>query len=807
MPHQSAPVKGPKSPFKFVLPYVIAIILNLHNPDNLQAQTLSSCANADFESGDFTNWQGQIGSCCPVSTNPSGIVHGRHTIMSGTGTDPNTCGHVTVVAPGGNYSARIGNSEIGAEAEKLSYAITVSPTSALFIYRYAVVLEDPGHPADEQPRFQIRVLDADGHLIDPVCGQYTVVASSDLPGFQTCNGSIVYKDWTTVGLDLSAQMGQTLTIEFATGDCTPGGHFGYAYVDAYCSPLRIDATYCSGSFSATLSAPIGFSYLWSTGETTQEIHVSNPIGGQTYACQMTSVTGCVVNISTVLAVADPVADFAVTNTCFDSAQFSDISFMPGSRAIDTFAWDFGDGTVSSERNPEHVFPAVGTYNVSFSISNGSGCASTVTHLVTVYPPPNATIVYPQSPYCTTVTAYVPVQLNGTEDYTGGVFSSTPGLAINPSNGAILPSRSLPGNYTVTYTVPTTADNCTAVPVTTTVVITAVPTVEIRYPDAVYCKDVSQVLPMVSGTHAFLGGTYSAPAGLSIDPTTGVVDPSASKAGSYLVTYQTPDFGGCAPVKATTNLIINPLPEPQLSDGTICVNADGTVFRTHLFDTGLNDVDYTFEWYLDDVLIASATQYKYEPTGVGNYAVVATNVHTGCQSEKQYASVNQFFIPDDFIAYLSNPFTDRAALHLVVKGGTGPYLFSIDGGPFESQDVYTELAPGTHTIQVTDASNCTNLTKEILVLDYPKFFTPNRDGYHDTWNIFRLGDQPDAVINIYDRYGKLLKQIRPSGEGWDGSCDGRDMPSDDYWFTVDYREMDVKGVMVRKRYRSHFAMKR
>ena len=163
--------------------------------------------------------------------------------------------------------------------------------------------------------------------------------------------------------------------------------------------------------------------------------------------------------------------------------------------------------------------------------------------------------------------------------------------------------------------------------------------------------------------------------------------------------------------------------------------------------------------------------------------------------------------NNLIAYLQDTFEQNASLTLIVENGTGPYLFYIDGAAFEDATVYTELSPGTHIIRVIDANDCNDLTKEILVLDYPKYFTPNSDGYHDSWNILRLSNQPDACIYIYDRYGKLLKMIKPSGEGWNGSFGGRDLPSDDYWFTVDYKEPNIKGILEWKKYKSHFSLKR
>ncbi|MFN3640655.1 MAG: T9SS type B sorting domain-containing protein, partial [Flavobacterium sp.] len=88
-------------------------------------------------------------------------------------------------------------------------------------------------------------------------------------------------------------------------------------------------------------------------------------------------------------------------------------------------------------------------------------------------------------------------------------------------------------------------------------------------------------------------------------------------------------------------------------------------------------------------------------------------------------------------------------------------------------------------------------------NYPNFFTPNADGYNDTWNIIGMEDPVyNAKIYIFDRYGKLLKQISPRGLGWDGTYNGQSMPSTDYWFTVTYEENGTP-----KEFRAHFSLKR
>jgi len=90
-----------------------------------------------------------------------------------------------------------------------------------------------------------------------------------------------------------------------------------------------------------------------------------------------------------------------------------------------------------------------------------------------------------------------------------------------------------------------------------------------------------------------------------------------------------------------------------------------------------------------------------------------------------------------------------------------------------------------------------------VIDYPRFFTPNEDAYNNRWNIIGIASgDPTAKIYIFDRYGKLLKQISPIGDGWDGTYNGSPLPSSDYWFQVEYTENET-----RKEFRGHFTLKR
>lgn len=132
-----------------------------------------------------------------------------------------------------------------------------------------------------------------------------------------------------------------------------------------------------------------------------------------------------------------------------------------------------------------------------------------------------------------------------------------------------------------------------------------------------------------------------------------------------------------------------------------------------------------------------------------------------------------------------------------------YVYQLDSGVFQTGTIFQNVASGLHSITVKEINGCSQLTENnILVIGYPKFFTPNGDTYNEYWNISELRNQLNCRIQIFDRYGKLLKEISPKELGWDGTFVNRPMPADDYWFTVEYLENSSIKI-----FKSHFSLKR
>jgi gliding motility-associated-like protein len=266
---------------------------------------------------------------------------------------------------------------------------------------------------------------------------------------------------------------------------------------------------------------------------------------------------------------------------------------------------------------------------------------------------------------------------------------------------------------------------------------------------------------------------------------------------YIITTS----GGCGSASLTGRIIVNPLPVVNLpQDGYICVDPAGNPLTEFTLTTSLSETQYSFVWSDINGPMAGQTGNSYTASVPGPYSVQVTNLSTGCINSEN-ATIVPSLAPS--LAVTSDPiyFDDDQVVFVRVEP-PGDYLYQLDSGPFQEDNFFVTLISGIHTITVKDKFGCGTVQTTFRVVNYPKFFTPNGDGYNDTWNIFEIADQPDSFIYIFDRYGKLLKQISTQGIGWDGKYNGAELPSDDYWFKVFYKE---KGES--KEFRSHFSLKR
>ena len=324
-------------------------------------------------------------------------------------------------------------------------------------------------------------------------------------------------------------------------------------------------------------------------------------------------------------------------------------------------------------------------------------------------------------------------------------------------------------------------------------ITTTPTLP-TYPNVQACGNY--VLPALG-----LGNYFSGSNGTG----TSYVANQSITSSQLMYVYASATANAACSVQDNFNITVFPLRNLVLPNGVICVDAiTGALLKSYRIISGLNPAIFTVKWYLNGILMGTGANYTATQEGTYDVVIIKNtpNIGNDCGYNTTTVVVEK---SSGAIATVtvSGAFEDSIDVIINVTGGLGNYEFQIDGGAFQTDPVFHNVASGTHTINVVDTKGeCTKVSLLAHVIKYPNYFTPNGDSYHDTWNITDLAFQSDAVIYIYDRYGKFIKELRADGPGWDGNYNGNPLPSTDYWFQVFYK-LNGTG----QEFKSHFSMKR
>ena len=154
--------------------------------------------------------------------------------------------------------------------------------------------------------------------------------------------------------------------------------------------------------------------------------------------------------------------------------------------------------------------------------------------------------------------------------------------------------------------------------------------------------------------------------------------------------------------------------------------------------------------------------------------------------------------------LASDFDSNQIISVSAAGGSGSYEYQLDGGVWQSSSTFEYLTGcRAYNVAVRDALGCSAIAEtSVKIMQYPKFFTPNGDGYNDTWSIKCLKGDTSAMISIFDRYGKLLSQFKPSQTTWNGLLNGAMLSGSDYWFSVNY----LNNNNTEAQFKSHFSLR-
>lgn len=245
-----------------------------------------------------------------------------------------------------------------------------------------------------------------------------------------------------------------------------------------------------------------------------------------------------------------------------------------------------------------------------------------------------------------------------------------------------------------------------------------------------------------------------------------------------------------------DLFVDKLPDIEITDEDVfCLNKPETPVTLY---AGIGTQDpslFTYLW-----TPGGETTSTIDVLASGTYTVKVTNA-ANC------FKIRTILVKDSDIAIVENvtvvDLSDDNTITVLVQGNEDEFEYSLDSptGPFQESNYFAGVTPGIHVIYIKDKDLCGTVPKEVTVLGIPSFFTPNGDGYNDTWRIKGMdkGYYSKSIIYIFDRFGKLLKQMSPTGEGWNGIFNNQPVAATDYWYVMHLEDgRTIKG---------HFALKR
>jgi gliding motility-associated-like protein len=702
-----------------------------------------TCNNLNFENGDFTNWVAEIGYNTNSAAALTGVAAGVNTL--GNNTAETVCAYHTIennlpgpippadpwggfpaVDPGGgNVAARLGGERINLNAgfctpadpsafdayssgEYIQQTFAVTAANALFSYKYAVVLDGSTHLAGEMPYFRAEVFDNTGASIP--CLQYYVQSTNGVvpPGFtkaatnDAAGNPVYYTSWTANSLNLKTYIGQNVTIRFTSAGCIYGGHWGYAYVDASCSPIQVLASspeVCIGN-TLTLTAPGAGptgTYQWSNipggttagivGSSTSQSVVLNAPG--TYEIKITQAPGCFYTIDTTIAFFPlPVETVSTTPTnCGANTGSATVNVTAGNAPY-TYVWTPSGGTGPTASNL-----GGGTYSVTVTTTNG--CTSSAGGTVATPNPPVPTLTNtPVSCFGGSDGTATASTTAGTPAYTYS-WSPAPAAGTNPGVTGLTA-----GTYTVTVT---DSKSCIG---TITTTITQPPAITATSAQVnVLCKGGNNGSITVTPG----GGTGPYTYAWSPAPAAGTAATAGTlTAGAY--TYTVTDSKSCSTTGTATITEPPALTNTSSFVGAVCAQANGSASVVATGGTGA----YTYAW-----APAPGTGQGTATAGsipAGNYTCTITDAN-GCTISPIVAVPNTGG-PTVTAGPVKNVTCFGACngtASVTITGGVAPLTITWAPAPGAGQGTanISALCPGTYVCTVKDANGCSSTASETI----------------------------------------------------------------------------------------------
>ncbi|MEO7983361.1 MAG: PKD domain-containing protein [Bacteroidota bacterium] len=745
--------------------------------------------------------------------NSTGQSPGIHTIISAASAGVDPYGNFPQLCPNGSgFSVRLGNSSGGHQAESIAYTYTIPSTLSVFsmLFHYAVVLQNPNHTAEEQPRFRARIIDLTTNAPIP-CVTFDFTASGSLPGFlqSPVTSTVVYKDWTPITINLSAYIGRTIQLEFITSDCTFQAHFGYAYVDVNtnCNGAISGTTICQGNTAITLTAPYGFeSYQWFSDNS-----FLLPLGtSQTLPLDPAPAVGTIFPV-----IVNPYAGFGCRDTLY--ATISGSSNPVSNAGPDISGCTPPQVQIGGSSSPGYTY----TWTPSSQVSN-----PIISNPMAWSIPPNPAqfilkttdILTGCSSNDTMILANTVVDtaihINGNLAFCNGNASVV--LSVNPASSPVQWYNSniaIPGATSISYqplvqgsySAQVTQNGCTLT--SSGHVLTDHPLPQASFSantDTLCVTNNSFVFTNTStvADNSVMTADWRFSDGASLQTTDATKTFSA--AGNYDAELVVTTAFGCKDtVSSVVYVLLNGVPD--FSWDSICINRP-VLFKNKSNENGSALSRYNWNFNNGDPGSSLKNPLPVTFPTAGSIDVTLEITNLGCETDPR--SITKKVLAHSAPAGISySPITvpqgsSRFIHARNVTGGIYTWQPQLQLSSYSRQ--YTEFfATGDdvkYLINFTDNHNCAATdTLLVQVLKKPGFylptaFTPNGDGLNDIVKPYLVGMKSLKSFSVFNRWGNRVFYSTTEGEGWNGKYNNLDQAAGVYIWILEFIDNNDKKII-------------
>ncbi len=507
-----------------------------------------------------------------------------------------------------------------------------------------------------------------------------------------------------------------------------------------------------------------------------------------------------------------IVGFQAENICEDIAtQFTTNLSQP----YDSIIWDFGDGNTSTEENPSHTYLNAGDYEVSLTVTTGADNSVEI-KTITIYGQPIVTPIVELRQCDDDLDGFSPFNLNEViSEITSNSINETitfyeSEIDAQNSNNAISNTTDYINETISSDKIWARVENYNGCFQTSQINLeistTQIPNTYLRNfyqcddgedtADGIATFDFSSVLSEIQGLfpvgqQLVINFYHNASEALSeINPISDISNYQNIDSPNTQAIYIRVDSdlnNDCLGLGHYITLHVETIPQISVMADEVSICAEGSVDL--IADSGY---DY-YNWSTGESTRIITVD---EP---GQYTITVSNEYNGlvCSTDKTIT------VSESNIAIISEietlDWTQNNNTISVFVEGSGDYEYSIDGFNYQDSNVFSGLNIDEYTIYVRDKNGCGIVSENVYLIYYPRYFTPNGDGNNETWQIINAIKEPTNRLYIYNRYGKLITQLKANDFGWDGTYNGNKMPSSDYWFVLERQN--------GKTYTGHFTLKR